>query len=695
MTGSALSGFRLRQGAAAKVRPLEGAVRAAGPPLLFGLRLWASVSVALYAAFWLQLDNPFWAGASAAIVCQPQLGASLRKGWFRILGTVIGAVVSVVLIACFPQDRLLFLGALALWAAACAFVATLLRNFASYAAALAGYTAAVIAGDLLGTVGGVDANAAFMLAVTRATEICLGIVCAGIVLAGTDFGGARRRLATLLAELAGDVTAGLTATLARGTTGMELRDMQAVQRELDRRVMALDPIVDQALGESAEIRYYAPVLQRAVDGLFSALAGWHAVPSHLAKLPRNEAHQEATTVLKNLPQELRSGPEPGATARWLASPTALHRIYQTAVPPLTALPAGTPSLRLLADKTAEAFAAMAHALDGIALLVSDPARPAFRPARDRFLVPDWLPALVSAGRTFAAIGTASLFWIVTGWPGGGLAIAFAAIVTLLLAPRSDETYGVAVLFVIGGILDLILSAVVSFAVLPGLRTHGFAAFSLVLGACLVPIGALLIAARRPWQVGLLTAITMGFVPILQPTNPETYDTLQFYNIALAIVAGMGAAALSFRLLPPLSPAFRARRLLALTLRDLQRLAKEPTQGDWESRVIGRLVAMPNDVTPQQREQLLAMLSVGSEIIHLRQLTRQFGLGTDLDVALVALAEGDSAGAIIRLSRLDEMLAAELADGPGGQDVLRARGAILGISEALAGNAAFFDTGALR
>src|SRR5271155_3970107 len=108
---------------------LNRALKAAGPPLFYGLRVWASVSLALYVAFWLQLDDPFWAGTTAAIVCQPQLGASLRKGWFRMLGTLIGAIVSVVLIACFPQDRVLFLGCLALWGAACAFAATLLRNF--------------------------------------------------------------------------------------------------------------------------------------------------------------------------------------------------------------------------------------------------------------------------------------------------------------------------------------------------------------------------------------------------------------------------------------------------------------------------------------------------------------------------------------------------------------------------------------
>src|SRR5229473_2228294 len=171
------------------VRRLEAALRAAGPPLLFGLRLWASVTLALYVAFWLELDNPFWAGTSAAIVSLPQLGASLRKGWFRMIGTLVGAVMSVVLVACFPQDRILFLGALALWGAACSFVSALLRNFASYSAMLAGYTVAIIAGDLLGATGGVNANQAFLLAVTRASAICIGIVSAGVVLAGADLGG--------------------------------------------------------------------------------------------------------------------------------------------------------------------------------------------------------------------------------------------------------------------------------------------------------------------------------------------------------------------------------------------------------------------------------------------------------------------------------------------------------------------------
>jgi uncharacterized membrane protein YccC len=144
----------------------------AGPSLLFGLRLWAAVYFALFVAFWLELDNPFWAGTSAAIVCQLELGASLRKGWFRMIGTVVGATTIVVLTACFPQDRIAFLVLLAFWGGLCAFAATVLRNFASYSAALAGYTAAIIAADTLGATGGASSDV-FMLAVWRARRRAL------------------------------------------------------------------------------------------------------------------------------------------------------------------------------------------------------------------------------------------------------------------------------------------------------------------------------------------------------------------------------------------------------------------------------------------------------------------------------------------------------------------------------------------
>src|SRR5256886_9890693 len=251
------------------------AARAAGPPLLFGLRLWASVCLALYVAFWLELDNAYWAGTSAGIVCQPHLGASLRKGWYRMIGTLVGAIAMVVLTASFPQDRAAFMVGLALWGAICALVATVLRNFAAYSAALAGYTAAIIASDQLGATGGPNGDA-FMLAIFRVSEIWIGIVCAGIVLAGTDFGGARRRLAAVFGAVSAEIVDRFGATLAPAGS-MSSDTQQPVRRELIRKVVALDPVVDEAIGESSTLRYHSPVLQEALEGLMAAITAWRNV----------------------------------------------------------------------------------------------------------------------------------------------------------------------------------------------------------------------------------------------------------------------------------------------------------------------------------------------------------------------------------------------------------------------------------
>jgi uncharacterized membrane protein YccC len=178
----------------------------------------------------------------------------------------------------------------------------------------------------------------------------------------------------------------------------------------------------------------------------------------------------------------------------------------------------------------------------------------------------------------------------------------------------------------------------------------------------------------------------------------SYDTQQFYNGALAIVAGVGVAALVFRLLPPLSPALRSRRLLALTLRDLRRLTRGPiprTANEWQGRVYSRLSVLPEQAEPLQRTQLMAALSVGTEIIRLRRIAHRFDQDVELDAALDALARGDSSVATERFARLEKRLATLPRTRPGARVRLRARGSILAVSEALTQHAAYFDFGAAR
>jgi hypothetical protein len=157
---------------------------------------------------------------------------------------------------------------------------------------------------------------------------------------------------------------------------------------------------------------------------------------------------------------------------------------------------------------------------------------------------------------------------------------------------------------------------------------------------------------------------------------------------LAIVSGFGAAALSFRLLPPLSPAFRTRRLLTLTLRDLHRVIARTsawTVEGWQGRGFGRLIALPNEADRLQRSHLLAALLVGAEIIRVHRIAFELGLNTELEDALGPLSRGDVTAATAGFAALDRSLAAR-----GVLGVLRARARVLAISEALTQHAAYFE-----
>jgi uncharacterized membrane protein YccC len=233
-----------------------------------------------------------------------------------------------------------------------------------------------------------------------------------------------------------------------------------------------------------------------------------------------------------------------------------------------------------------------------------------------------------------------------------------------------------------------------FAELPALET--FPAFSAAIGVFLLPAGFALVRSRQPEAMVVLTAVGTTFMPLLAPTNEMSYDAAQCYNNALSIVAGCSVAPLAFRLLPPLSPALRARRLLSLTLRDLRRLAtalKLPRSDDWEGRVLGRLTALPDQAEPLQRAQLVAALSVGAEIIRLRRMAPSLGAAAELDEAFGAIALGNRAIAIAQLRQLDRRLASSPGSDQKALTALRARSRILVISEALAEHGSYFDAGA--
>ena len=244
-----------------------------------------------------------------------------------------------------------------------------------------------------------------------------------------------------------------------------------------------------------------------------------------------------------------------------------------------------PSQRLLADETAKVLNGIACMLNGLALLVDARGR---TPAGNRNVTPgvaDWLPAVVNGVRAFATIGAVELFWVAHAWPNGATAIMFATIVLLLLSPKGDLAYLGALAIALTAGIGIVVAAIIEFAVLPGVET--FPAFCAVMALFFIPVGFAEARSPTPALMAMLGGVAVAVIRLLSPTNPMVYDTAQFYNTALAIFVGSAIAALAFRLLPPLSPALRSRRLLALTLRDLRRLAinpMPPRPADWERRM---------------------------------------------------------------------------------------------------------------
>src|SRR5262249_54212502 len=213
------------------------------------------------------------------------------------------------------------------------------------------------------------------------------------------------------------------------------------------------------------------------------------------------------------------------------------------------------------------------------------------------------------------------------WPSGAFAVTWAAITVTLFSPHADSAYEDAAAFIVGNTLATVSAAIILFGALPAMST--FAEFGTILGLFLVPAGALMAGSGYP---AMFTALAANLVPLVAPANQMTYDPAKFANTALSIVGGSGVAALSFRLLPPLSPASRPARLVALTFRDLRTLAVGPvpnTSEAWERLVYARLTALPAEAPLLQRGGMVGALSVGIAIVELRGVAAALGVGPDV------------------------------------------------------------------
>lgn len=148
---------------------------------IFSFKCFVAAMMALYLAFRIGLPRPFWAPLTAYVVSQPIAGAVRSKALYRVTGTVIGALAIVILIPTFVNYTGMFALVMGGWFGFCLFMSLMDRTPRSYAFLLGGYTVGFVAMPALADMSTFNISSIFDVAVARAEEIILGVLCSTIV----------------------------------------------------------------------------------------------------------------------------------------------------------------------------------------------------------------------------------------------------------------------------------------------------------------------------------------------------------------------------------------------------------------------------------------------------------------------------------------------------------------------------------
>src|SRR5271170_6596159 len=132
--------------------------------------------LALYIAFAIGLDRPYWAMTTVYITAHPLTGMMHSKAVYRLIGTLVGAIAIIVLVPNLVNAPELLCLALALWIGVCLYLGLLDRSPRSYLFLLAGYTTALVGFPAVAT-----PDQVWNIAHARVEEIWLGIICATVI----------------------------------------------------------------------------------------------------------------------------------------------------------------------------------------------------------------------------------------------------------------------------------------------------------------------------------------------------------------------------------------------------------------------------------------------------------------------------------------------------------------------------------
>lgn len=601
----------LLTGAAAALAPAFRGVRdTARPPvwLPYLLRVSAAAAIALYLAFWLQLPTPYSALTTVYIVANPVRGAIVSKSIWRIVGTVIGAVMAIIQTALLAQSPLLFDLFIAVWMGVCCGLASLLRFFTSYGAVLAGYTVVIV--DV-----GVFAQPenALTIALYRLSVVVLGIVVTGLVFLITQRGTGPEAFE----RATGDLLAAVANLLRRALAERPNEALRRERRLLAGRITALEQDIVYAGSDNIAVRHRAVALRIAGTRLLGALtSGFHAAE-------RLGAASEASALFDAA--LARAG---GAALRDRAEAAAAIA-HATAALAARRHEAAPPD----GDLDLDQLAAEEQARDTLERLGRALAVLNDRAGRQRLprLVPflDWAGAIRNAIRGFLVVAIACLGWYVTYAPAAPTLLAYLVPAAALLSTTPSPGMA-AKRFAQGSTVGTFVAVLVQACLLP--QVTGFPLLMVVLLVTAAP--GIALQPSLKWG-GAAFAYLVFMNTQIAVTNPQDFSLTGILENAEMYLLGNVALILVFRILLPPDPAHAARNLARSLAASASRLARRRALPDpltWENTQLQKILRYGQrlDQMGTSRRSLLmaeatAALILGRIVLQLRMLTRSHAL----------------------------------------------------------------------
>jgi uncharacterized membrane protein YccC len=597
---------------------------------------WIFVAKAMLAAFsalWLSfrlgLDAPYTALATTVVLALPSSGMVLEKALHRFLGTLVGSSAALTLVALFPQSpTVLFIG-LALWVALCTGGAAMHRNQQSYSFVLAGYTAVMIATPAVDMPGNV-----FTLAVTRVTEVSLGIICSAVV---HDVFFPRRHsgavMRTVQARYAGFIGFCRQVLEHRITPA----DAELNHLKFAADIAALESGRAAAFFEAGHSRSQTRQLHAFNAAFMTALTTFYTL-HRLSHRLRTGSDGPVLALVEpmyaHLAQAMGEDLTPARLAQMrnkLANDSAAARAQLAAGPELER------GQQIDFDTAAELLERFAGNLADFAALYNDLAQQKRQQVSDPGnYSPKTPPAIIVASgfRAGATLLVTAAMWYWLAWPATVNAILMATIFCAL-ASSSPRPTALVQQVLVGFLISIPLAFITEFLIVA--KADSF--YPLVLAALpLFVLGAYLASSPRWSGVGI--GVGMFSATLVVPTNLMRYDVESFLSSELSLTMGVAVAFLMFKVVLPEHTMGHRGHVAAALWREAQnacsaRLHRLKRRFDNRVRdLLSQLNAAagptPNAQTRAVVRQGLTLLELGHAAIELRQLIAASHAGSARD-----------------------------------------------------------------